>query len=958
MKNFLTYFILFVIIVAFGACTVTEFQPAIPYGGRAVMISVKPTNDNEIMVASETGGLFRSTDAGVKWKHILTPTIGYNDIKYLTWNPDVIIATAYEDSRVVSGGGIWRSGDSGQTWTKIVLTDTTRECVGEAHCLAIDAVSRRIWVGIKCGLAFSDDDGANWTVVKPGGFSRRAGSIVAFGGNKVRGVFEDGVWFTDDAGATWNRQPSTGLPPTYIMNVGAPNALAVSPMNPEHLFWSFYYWREEGWHLAIYFSPSRTAAWQEIVDYAGINRPVFVRTALSVRGASNQYDIYFGTGGGLKKLTVTHPRIGSPTFGTTWSDLVLDHADPADIAFKNDRKTPWLLATDGGLHKTENLGNNWTFTGGGTNGYNALQITEVTGQHYSTSRLDLYFGTQDNSIWGSMDGGRTWPNARCCEGFFLKVPYMDAGVNNKITGVACAGCGNFMDDAGLAVLRGFPNPPNDAGNPLLLKPGAYIQNTRITGTDVNLFQLTTNQGINWELKFGIPEQLMDLGSTSKGSTASPVIYIPVKRTGSTPDGNEIITLKKISDVYSRTPVVTDVNNFGSLGIFPTMFAWYKPFGINIHDPNHLIVPDILSNTMKFSRDGGSSWQIDTMLTRLITKNGVLRFRNGPFVQCHSIAFDPNNTNHIVVGTHQAGVIRSFDNGQTWEVVENTEQITDISSFFFIKEGCVVVSTYGRGLWKLCYDIPSTKIKIPEIERALAWPLIKDPSSGVWIPLKDLGDPEICPACIFSVIKGGNVTRARYQNRKLLSLSISDGDVQSFNVDGKQVDTQMKFTKNDESDSKWLSSLGIDENSKAKVKGWVTQNDEFKGLIISDNDVNYSMSQPKPQIDTYHFMGSEGGTTLTGFRAGEGIKIYGKNISNNKKLLYNMKMDGKPVDTKFISFKKDEKGNEYCLLNLPLMVGSHKFEIEQMVDNKLVKDVNYIRITVSDYDNDNKKEKKN
>ena len=36
---------------------------------------------------------------------------------------------------------------------------------------------------------------------------------------------------------------------------------------------------------------------------------------------------------------------------------------------------------------------------------------------------DLYFSTQDNSLWASSDGGATWPPGRefCCEGFFFQM---------------------------------------------------------------------------------------------------------------------------------------------------------------------------------------------------------------------------------------------------------------------------------------------------------------------------------------------------------------------------------------------------------------------------------------------------------------------------------------------------------------------------------------------------------
>src|SRR2546427_6239810 len=63
-------------------CTpVAQMQPNIPNGGRAVAVSVHPTNVSHIIVASETGGLFKSTDGGASWTQVSgTTTFGYSDV--------------------------------------------------------------------------------------------------------------------------------------------------------------------------------------------------------------------------------------------------------------------------------------------------------------------------------------------------------------------------------------------------------------------------------------------------------------------------------------------------------------------------------------------------------------------------------------------------------------------------------------------------------------------------------------------------------------------------------------------------------------------------------------------------------------------------------------------------------------------------------------------------------------
>jgi hypothetical protein len=47
-----------------------EFQPDIPNGGRANTIAVNPSDNHIMFVASEPGGLFKTTDGGMNWSHV------------------------------------------------------------------------------------------------------------------------------------------------------------------------------------------------------------------------------------------------------------------------------------------------------------------------------------------------------------------------------------------------------------------------------------------------------------------------------------------------------------------------------------------------------------------------------------------------------------------------------------------------------------------------------------------------------------------------------------------------------------------------------------------------------------------------------------------------------------------------------------------------------------------------
>ena len=101
----------------------------------------------------------------------------------------------------------------------------------------------------------------------------------------------------------------------------------------------------------------------------------------------------------------------------------MDHRDPSDVAFTPGFTEPLMMTTDGGVHLTKDKGKNWTLTGSNAGGFAALQVGEMTGRQVggSSPHLDLYYGTQDNDIKGSSDGGATWNGSLCCEGAFLQV---------------------------------------------------------------------------------------------------------------------------------------------------------------------------------------------------------------------------------------------------------------------------------------------------------------------------------------------------------------------------------------------------------------------------------------------------------------------------------------------------------------------------------------------------------
>lgn len=64
-----------------------------------------------------------------------------------------------------------------------------------------------------------------------------------------------------------------------------------------------------------------------------------------------------------------------------------------------------------------------------------------------------------------------------------------------------------------------------------------------------------------------------------------------------------------------------------------------------------------------------------------------------------ISFNPDNPAEIVIGTRENGLFMSRDKGESWFPLNDTWRITNASRIYFYFDNTLLVSTYGRGLWK-------------------------------------------------------------------------------------------------------------------------------------------------------------------------------------------------------------------------------------------------------------------
>lgn len=149
-------------------------------------IVVDPENADVVYVGvlghaygpNDMRGVYKSSDGGANWTHVLDKgrSIGVSDLAIASASPSILFAGTWNTHRPPwstyaplqgPGGGIYRSTDSGASWTQLTgngLPDGDWGRVGVAAAPDGKRVYALIDAGKKSGLYRSDDGGNTWTL--------------------------------------------------------------------------------------------------------------------------------------------------------------------------------------------------------------------------------------------------------------------------------------------------------------------------------------------------------------------------------------------------------------------------------------------------------------------------------------------------------------------------------------------------------------------------------------------------------------------------------------------------------------------------------------------------------------------------------------------------------------------------------------------------------------------------
>ncbi len=238
---------------AANGLTMRSIGPAL-MGGRIADIAVHPDNDSIWYVAVGSGGVWKTTNAGITWSPVFDNEASYSigDVAIDPNNPDVVWVGTGENvsgRHVAWGDGVYKSTDGGKNWTNMGLKKS--EHIGKILIDPRDsnviyvAAEGPLWAaGGDRGLYKSSNGGSTWNlileidentgitdiefnptnpdVIYAAAYERRRHiwGLMAGGPN-------GGIYKSNDAGANWQKK-ETGLPKTDVGKIG----LAVTAANP------------------------------------------------------------------------------------------------------------------------------------------------------------------------------------------------------------------------------------------------------------------------------------------------------------------------------------------------------------------------------------------------------------------------------------------------------------------------------------------------------------------------------------------------------------------------------------------------------------------------------------------------------------------------------------------------------------------------------------------------------
>ena len=645
--------------------------------GRINFVRFDPTNSNTIWVGAPAGGLWKSTNSGGTWTtntDFLT-VIGATDIAIDPLNTqNMYLATGDGDAGDTYSIGVMKSTDGGVTWNTTGLTWTVNQGRTISKLLIHPTNPQIVMAFTSNGIYRTTNGGTAWTQVQ----NTNSFKDAEYKPGDPTTIYACGTrfWKSTDSGVTWTNT-ATGLPANTAVDrlaiavtqdptgTGYVYVLAGNVTNDG--FQGVYRSTDSGVTFTTRSTTPNVLGWSSTGSDTGGQG--WYDLAIAASPANRDIILV----GGVNIWRSTNGGTGWTINGHwTGTGAPYVHADVHDLVFLPGSGTTYFAGCDGGVFRTTNSGGAWSDLS------NNLCIAQIYRIGMSASNANLYItGHQDNGT--NLKNGAAYTGTMGGDGMDC---FIDRTNNNVMYGSQYSGSLNRSTNGG-----GTWNGINTGltGNAPWVT--SWYQDPTTANTiycgRVNLFR-STNQGTNWSA----------VASAVPGT--GTIVDFKIA-----PSNNQIIYVVKSGAVYKTI-------NAGAAwttitGTLPVGSAVISRVDVKPTDPNTVVVTFSgysSGNKVCRSTNGGTTWtNISAGLPNLPT---------------NCVRFSPGLTNDAMYVGCDVGVYymdNTFASWQPYFTALPNVPVFDIE--VYQPTGKLRASTYGRGVWEVDIYNPGTLAPIAD-----------------------------------------------------------------------------------------------------------------------------------------------------------------------------------------------------------------------------------------------------
>jgi len=623
-------------------------------GGRTLALAFHPSDPNIVYAGSASGGLWKSTTAGLgpqAWQPIPTghPALSVASIAIDPTNPDIIYIgtgevynyTAAQPglvdrlTRGLYGIGILKSTNGGQSWTSS-LPWAPGELRGVWDIVINPLNPSTLYAGTTAGVYRSRNAGGSWTLIHDQAMAMdldlhpqdTSVLYVSHGGYRSP---EMGLFVSRDAGGSF--QPLTdGIPSFYTGKA----MLAISPSDPDVLYLSV---ADVMKSIGLFRSTDGGDTWSNVNNEDVARHQGWYSHDVAVHPEDPMELIYVGID--AHKSTDGGESLTRKTYWNKWSfgqtpvggpegppDYV--HADIHAAYYHPLLPETVFLATDGGIFVSEDGGESWE---GRNGGYQTQQFYANFSSSATEPQLAMG-GMQDNAT-ALYVGDEAWVRVIGGDGLSTAIdptnPQVLYGSYQYLNLVKSLDGGNQFISIAVSSAEGESRA---FAGPFELSP----HDPRTLYAGAQRLHRSTDGGADWTATTSEP---VDRGN-------------PILTIAPSPQDPLLLYISTAPHFEDGARVLRSLDEGASWAVMaglPDRLAKDIAFHPTNDSIAYVVFSGFGTGHVFKTIDRGESWADIT---------GTL-----PDVPTNTVVVDPENPEHIYIG-NDLGIYASLDGGQGWE----------------------------------------------------------------------------------------------------------------------------------------------------------------------------------------------------------------------------------------------------------------------------------------------------